>query len=153
MADATVLRQRTIRYGAELMREAEAMMVAELREAAPLGETGDTRRGIDSAPGGTDTVPAFTVVSRSPHGDFVEEGTQAHEIPRGGSSAGITLRWVGGGARISQPSPNQRIATRQGGVRFARRVWHPGTPARPWFHPVADRFAEFLERAAARVQA
>lgn len=150
MADATALRMRTIRYGAELMRQAETMMVAELREAAPLGETGDTRRGIDSAAGGSDTVPAFTVVSTSPHGDYVEEGTQPHVIvPRNAS----VLRFLGGSGRISQPSPNQRIATRGGGVVFTKHVNHPGTPPRPWFRPVVERFPEFLERAAALVQA
>lgn len=150
MADATALRERTIRYGAEVMREAEALMVAELREAAPLGETGDTRRGIDSAPGGSATVPAFTVVSTGKGGEFVEDGTQPHEIvPR---NAGA-LRFLAGSGRVSQPSPNQRVATRGGGVVFAKRVMHPGTPPRPWFRPVTERFPEILERAGARVQA
>lgn len=151
MADLTLLRQRIVRYGSELMREAEALMVAELREAAPLGETGDTRRGIDSSGGGgSDLVPAFTVVSASPHGEFVEFGTEPHTItPRNGS----VLRFLGGSGRISQPSPNQRIATRGGGVVFTTIVHHPGTPARPWFGPVVERFSEFLDRAAARVAA
>lgn len=150
MADATALRMRTIRYGREIMRECEAMMVDALREEAPLGATGDTRRGIDSAPGGSETVPAFTLISTGKGGEYVEKGTEPHEIAARNASA---LRFLAGSGRISQPSPNQRIATRGGGVVFAKRVQHPGTPARPWFGPLTKRFPEFIERAAARVQA
>ncbi len=131
------------------MNEARSLMEAELREAAPLGATGETRRGIDSVAGGTALRPAFTLRSKAAGGDFVEEGTRPHIIvPRRGKA----LRFQGGGGRISTAGPNQRIATRAGGVVFAKVVNHPGTPARPWFRPVAERFEEFLERAAARVQ-
>lgn len=130
------------------MGEANRLMVAELREAAPLGTTGDTRRGIQAIAGGSTLRPAFTVRSSGKGGDFVEDGTKPHIIrPRSGSA----LRFLGGGGRISQPGPNQRIATRGGGVVFAKVVHHPGTPARPWFRPVVERFDEFLQRAAARV--
>lgn len=149
MADATALRERIIRRGEDIFAESQRLMVAELREAAPLGETGDTRRGIESIPGGSALRPAATIRSLGKGGDFVEEGTRPHVIrPRSGSA----LRFVGGSGRISQPGPNQRIATRSGGVVFAKVVNHPGTSARPWFRPVVERFGEFLERAAARVQ-
>lgn len=149
MADASALREKLLRWADDVFTEAvEHTMVDELREAAPLGETGDTRRGIEAVVGGTPTRLAATIRSTSPHGDFVEEGTRPHVIlPRNGK----VLRFMGGGGRISQPGPNQRIATRSGGVQFAAVVHHPGTPARPWFHPLTDRFSEFLERAKARV--
>lgn len=124
-------------------------MVAELREAAPLGATGDTRRGIDSVPGGSTFRPGFTVRSAAKGGDYVEDGTRPHVIrPRNARA----LRFQGGGGRISTASPNQRIATRSGGVVFAKVVHHPGTPARPWFRPVVERWGEFVQRAAARVR-
>lgn len=150
MADLTALRERTVRYGAELMREAERLMVNELREAAPLGETGDTRRGIEgSGGGGSALVPAFTVFSRSPHGDYVEEGRPARDIvPRNAS----VLRFLAGSGRVSQASPNQRIATRDGGVVFTKFVHQDAVPPRPWFGPVVDRFPDFIERAQATVQ-
>lgn len=148
--DSTVLRDRLQRWGEDLVAQASEMIVAELREAAPLGQTGDTRRGIEAMPGGSPLRPSVTVVSRGKGGTFVEEGTAPHEIrPRNAS----VLRFLGGSGRISQPGPNQRIATRAGGVVFAKVVHHPGTPARPWFGPVVERFVEFLERAKATVQA
>lgn len=148
MADATAVRADLERWAADVFSEAvEEMMVAELREAAPLGETGDTRRGIEAITGGTPTRLAATVRSNSIHGDYVEEGTAPHIITPRNAQA---LRFLGGSGRISQPSPNQRIATRAGGVVFAKVVHHPGTPPRPWFTPVVERFEEFLQRAAAR---
>lgn len=148
MADATSLRENLVRQAGEVFAESQRLMVAELREAAPLGATGDTRRGIESIPGGSAQRPAATIRSVGKGGDFVEDGTQSHVIrPRSGRA----LRFVGGSGRVSQPSPNQRIATRAGGVVFAKVVNHPGTPARRWFRPVVERFGEFLERAAARV--
>lgn len=124
-------------------------MVAALRDAAPLGETGDTRRGIEAVGGGSPARPAATVRARGKGGEYVEEGTRPHVIvPRNASA----LRFVGGSGRVSQPAPNQRIATRSGGVVFAKRVNHPGTPPRPWFRPVVEQYARFLQRAAQRVR-
>lgn len=148
MADASALRARLYQRADAIVGEAERLMVAALREAAPLGQTGDTRRGIDSVAGGSTLRPAFTLRSSAKGGDFVEVGTRPHVIrPKNGSA----LRFLGGGRRISQGAPNSRIATRAGGVVFAKEVRHPGTPARPWFRPVVERFDEFLRRAAARV--
>lgn len=147
--DSSVLRERLARWGEALVDEAGQLIVNELREAAPLGQTGDTRRGIDSMPSGGPLRPAVTVISRGKGGTFVEEGTAPHVIvPRNAS----VLRFLGGSGRISQPGPNQRIATRAGGVVFAKVVQHPGTSARPWFGPVVQRFVEFLERAASAVR-
>lgn len=150
MADATAVRDRLVAWAEAVHAEAvERDMVAALRDAAPLGETGDTRRGIEAIPGGSPARPAATVVARGKGGEFVEDGTRPHVIvPRNGSA----LRFLGGTGRISQPGPNQRIATRAGGVVFAKRVNHPGTPARPWFRPVVERYGQFLQRSAARVR-
>lgn len=148
MADASALREKVLRRYDDVFSEALSMMVDELREAAPLGETGDTRRGIEAIPGGSPLRLAGTIRSTGKGGEFVEEGTEPHLIvPRNAK----VLRFMGGSGRISQPSPNQRIATRAGGVVFAAYVEHPGTPPRPWFGPVVERYPEFLERAAARI--
>lgn len=112
--------------------------------AAPVGETGDTRRGIEvRLGGGVGNGFAGTAISKSPHGDYVEKGTAPHVI----LPHGRVLRWVGGGGRISQPGPNQRIHTRAGGVQFATIVHHPGTPERPWFGPEVERWPQMLEQA------
>ncbi len=147
MANATATREALVRRADALMADTERLMTDALREAAPLGTTGDTRRGVDSVPGGTAERPAFTLRSTGKGGDFVESGTRPHVIrPRNGQA----LRFLGGGGRVSQAGPNQRIATRAGGVVFAKVVHHPGTPARPWFRPVVERFGEFLQRAGFR---
>ncbi len=149
MADATAVRAHLIAHADAVFAEATRLMVNELREAAPLGATGDTRRGIEAIPGGTPERPAATVRSVGKGGDYVEEGTRPHIIrPRNGRA----LRFVGGSGRISQPGPNQRVATLGGGVVFAKVVNHPGSPARPWFRPITERFGEFLARAAATVR-
>lgn len=147
--DSTQLRDRVTRWGSALLDEAVDSMVRELREAAPLGETGETRRGITAEVGGDPLHPKATIRSTGKGGTYVEEGTQPHEITPVRAQA---LRFLAGGGRISQPSPNQRIATRGGGVVFATVVHHPGMPPRPWFAPVLDRFLEFVQRARARVQ-
>lgn len=70
----------------------------------------------------------------APYASFVEEGTDAHDIeaPDGG-----VLAWDDGG-----------------GTRFARRVHHPGTAAKPFLQPAADYAGERVsERIAAGVAA
>lgn len=148
MANADTLRASLLRRGNDVANEATRLMVAELQVAAPLGATGDTRRGIEAVPGGSEVRPAATIRSTGKGGDFVEAGTRPHVIV---SRSGSALRFLGGSGRISQPAPASRIATRAGGVVFAKRVNHPGTPSRPWFRPVVDRWGEFVRRAAARV--
>ncbi len=142
MANAASAREALIRRADRIMNETRSLMEAELVKDAPFA-SGETRRGIDSVVGGTALRPAFTLRSKAPGGDYVEEGTRPHVIPRGGARPGVTLRWV---------DKSGRIATRAGGVVFRKVVFHPGTTAKPWFRPVAERFEEFLERAAARVQ-
>lgn len=146
--DSTQLRDRVLRWGGLLLDEAVDMMVAELEVDAPLGETGETRRGIRAERSGDAVHPTARITSTGKGGTFVEEGTDPHDIePRNAT----VLRFLAGSGRISQPGPRQRIATRGGGVVFAKIVHHPGTPPRPWFRPVIDRFFEFVERARAQV--
>lgn len=128
--------------------EATRLLVDALREEAPLGVTGETRRQIEAVPGGSARGFASTVRAPAPGGEYVEKGTEPHDIfPRNAR----VLRFLGGSGRISQPSPNQRIATIGGGVVYAAVVHHPGTPPRPWFAPTVERWPEFLERALANI--
>lgn len=144
MANAAALRSQYIEHNARVADEAARLMFNELVVVVPVGETGETRRGLGYTPAGDQLHPSFLFTSASPHGDYVEEGTDAVTItPR----MARALRFMGGSGRISTPAPNQRIATRAGGVVFAMRVEKPAQPARPWFRPVVERWFEFLERA------
>lgn len=149
MANAAGTRELVRRFADEVFGEATSDMENELREAAPLGATGETRRGVSVIETGGGDFFAATALSIGKGGDFVEDGTAPHVIlPRNAK----VLRFLGGSGRISTASPNQRVATKGGGVVFAKIVHHPGTPARPWFRPVVERWGEFLRRAAARVR-
>lgn len=146
--DTTSMKDLLMRWAEQVAGDAADTMRDALEAAAPLGETGDTRRGIQVTPTGGPDHPAFLVRSTSPHGDFVEEGTAPHLIlPRNAKA----LRFLGGSGRISTAAPNQRTPTSGGGVVFARAVQHPGTPARPWFEPVVQQWSDFLQQAAAGV--
>jgi hypothetical protein len=149
VANANGTRELVRRFADEVFDEATENLENELREAAPLGATGETRRGVSVVSTGGGDHFAATALSIGKGGDFVEDGTAPHVIlPRNAK----VLRFLGGSGRISTASPNQRIATQGGGVVFATVVHHPGTPARPWFRPVVERWAEFLQRAAARAR-
>lgn len=163
MADVAVLRAKVLDWADEVMDLAvgneNSLMVNALREAAPVGEDrmaggnfhppGDTRRGIEAVPGGSPTRPGATVRSTTKQGEWVEEGTEPHIITPRNSSV---LVFRGDRGAVSQPRPNSRVATRSGGVVFAKVVHHPGQPARPWFRPVVERFSEFLRMAADRTR-
>lgn len=147
MADASGLRAKALERWGRAFDDSCQTLEQALQDAAPLGETGDTRRGISVRPGG---VPgngfAATALSASPHGDFVENGTAPHIIvPR---SAKV-LAFSGAGGRISQPGPNQRVPTRGGATVFAMIVHHPGTPPRPWFAPEIERWPQMLAQSLA----
>lgn len=146
--DSSVLRARITRWGQAVFDRSIELTIEELREAAPLGVTGETRRGIQAQPGGRDTRPAARIVSTGKGGSFVEEGTEPHIIV-----GRPILRFLWGGDRIGQPGPNQRIATTRGaGVVFFRSVEHPGFPPRPWFEPTVARWADtHLQQAAEAV--
>lgn len=148
MANAGALRERVQTYNQRVFDEGVRLLMLELVEAAPLGETGDTRRGITSTPGGGGVRMTAQVRSESPHGDYVEEG-RPFPLDIDLSGTGRVMRFQGGGRRISQPGPNQRISTRAGGVVFTTKIHQEPRPPRPWFRPVVDRWPEFLERAEA----
>lgn len=120
------------------------LTVDDLRASAPLGETGDTVRGIQSQMGGSADRPSATIVSRGKGGSFAETGTRPHIITPRNSKV---LVFPGTSGRISQPGPSQRIATRGGGMVFATIVHHPGTPARQWFGPALERWETHLQQA------
>lgn len=149
MANANATRELLRRFADEVFGDATEDLENELREAAPVGQTGDTRRGVSVVGTAGGDHFAATALSIGKGGDFVEDGTSPHVIlPRNAR----VLRFLGGSGRISTASPNQRVATRGGGVVFTTIVHHPGTPARPWFRPVVERWSEFLQRAAARIR-
>lgn len=134
------------RYTAVAESAAHTMQLA-LQDAAPLGETGETRRQITVTPGGgVGNTLAYTATAPTKQGQYVEEGTTAVDIVPVQAKA---LRFAGGSGRISQPAPNQRIATRAGGVVFAMRVHKLAQPPRPWFAPVIARWSDFLAQALA----
>lgn len=147
MANADALRQTVrLRY-ARVHAEATRLLVNALREAAPLGATGDTRRGIKASPSvGVGSGFAATVVSNGKGGEFVETGTRAWDkrMPAG---RGNVMVFLGGGRRVSTAAPNQRVATLSGGMVFTKTVHHPKVPARPWFRPTVEQWPDFLERA------
>lgn len=150
MADFTELKTRISRWGDDVTERSGDLLQQALRDAAPLGRTGETRRGVNVKSAGASPLPALEARSESVHGDYVEEGTQAHVIlPRNAK----VLVFPGAGGRISQPGPNQRIPTRAGGMVFSAHVNHPGTPPRPWFAPTLATWPELLRQAAASVTA
>lgn len=105
----------------------------DLRAAAPVGSgptSGETRDAITLEPQTTPPVYAARLVSPTPQGEWSEFGTAPHTIlPRGN-----VLVFEVGGETV-----------------FARVVHHPGTAAKPWFHPTIEAgFLPALEEAAAQ---
>ncbi len=150
MADVTVLKARVSRWAERVTERSGELLQSALRDAAPLGRTGETRRMVTVQRAGSSPTPGLVARSASPHGDYVEEGTPAHVIlPR----TAKVLVFPGSGGRVSTASPNQRVPTRAGGVVFATRVDHPGTPPRPWFAPTVRTWPTLLRQAAAAEKA
>lgn len=118
-ADASDLRARIRRAALIGGRAAAQATVADLKKAAPV-KTGDTRERIAiESQRSLSTEVAFTIVSPTPQSNWTEEGTRPHIIrPRRRRA----LRFVAGGQ-----------------VVFAKKVNHPGNPARPWFRPTTAR--------------
>lgn len=98
-----------------IMRDLALTAVAEQKKLAPF-KTGNLRRSIHV--GRVTTRSAETIASAN-YAAFVEFGTKPHEIrPRNRRA----LRW--------------KVP---GGHRFAKVVRHPGTRARPFMMPGAER--------------
>lgn len=143
--DSTELRSKLMRWGGAAFDRSLDLLVDALRDAAPLGTTGATRRGIQRTSEGGPTRPAGSVRSTGKGGSFVEEGTEPHVIV----AQGKALRFLWGGGRVSAAGPNQRTPTARGsGVVFFKSVQHPGFPARPWFAPTLDTWEQLLAQAA-----
>lgn len=151
MANAAALRERLTQREQAVAAEALRLLFNELLVAVPVGDTGETRRGLTVTPGGNGTTTfGGTVQSSSPHGDWVEEG-RSYPLDIDLSGTGRVMRFQAGSRRISQGAPTGRIATRGGGVVFTTKIHQEPRPPYPWFRPVVDRWLEFLERAQATV--
>lgn len=135
MATLDPLRRSVIDKAKRTQRAAANRMADDLERAAPK----DTRQLSRSIKVGrqTGTTTISTVIKvdprRSPSkpdnvdvAGFNEYGTRPHVIrPKRGKA----LRFQTGGR-----------------VVFARRVNHPGTPARPWFYPTLRQWPETVRR-------
>lgn len=107
------------------MRNAGALLAVEARARAPRGPTSHLANSIQGIePTGSFLRGTLTggAVAIAAYAAYVESGTSPHEIrPRYRSA----LRWPA-----------------LGGFRFARRVHHPGTRARPFMEPALDAIAD-----------
>lgn len=98
-----------------------------LRDAAPVGETGNTKRNTKVRIANNNRREIRLVAEVNvPYAEFPEKGTRPHVIvPR---RAGVlSFFWPKLGRRV-----------------FFARVNHPGNPARPWFEPTLARWAEII---------
>lgn len=135
-ANADGLRQRLLERYAEVGADAATQLQSALQSAAPLGETGETRRrtSVVVEAGPTPAAPVVTLRADvgTEYASYVEEGTPPHVILPVNASV---LRFVVPGV----------------GVVFARVVNHPGTTATRWFATtLRDEFGPAFERAASR---
>lgn len=107
----------TVQYAKELVPRRTGMLHRTIR----LGPVDETRQSVSVIAGGTRSVG---------YAEAVERGTRPHVIlPRKKKA----LAW--GGAR--RLSGSLRSGARP--TNFARRVNHPGTKARPYLRPGAER--------------
>lgn len=113
----------------ELMRKIALSAVREQKLLVPR-KTGNLGRSIHI--GAVTPSRAETIASAS-YAAYVERGTRPHEIVPKRRKA---LRWAAGNARLSG-SPRAG-----GSVRFAKRVQHPGTRAKPFMVPGAKKAIE-----------
>lgn len=130
MATADTLRQNIERRGQVIFDRAVQLTKDALRDAAPVGETGDTRKQVDVRPVAKGTKLVAEAVAPAKGGEFVEKGTKRHVIPKGGRGPKV-LRFDG-----------------NDGVTFRRVVVHPGTRAKPWFKPTVAKWQRILAQAA-----
>lgn len=126
MANADSLRQKLIQQAEDAISAATDDMVADLKDGAPY-LTGETKAEIYADPISSRS-PQFSskITSPTPQGEWVEDGTSPHLIVPVNAQA---LHFFIGSKEI-----------------FTKSVNHPGTPPRPWFHPITDRWSEYLSR-------
>jgi hypothetical protein len=115
----------------ELLRTIALSAVREQKLLVPR-KTGNLGRSIHI---GSVTPTRAETIASADYAAYVELGTRPHEIrPRNRKA----LRWAADGA-----SARLSGTPRSGGrVRFAKRVMHPGTKARPYMIPGARKAVE-----------
>ena len=120
------------------MRAGAVVMQRDIRSSAPVGVTGEYKKGIRVATSLKNGQIVAVVRTTGRHGylaNWLEHGTAAHEIvprPRGKKEALLLSGEFGG--------------TSGAGAFFAG-VMHPGTKPRPHFRPALDNRAEDALRA------
>lgn len=118
------LRSRYSRVATEALRDVRD----ETADAAPVGQTGDTRARVAVGRVSSDGwVTSGTIEAPTPQAKFTDTGAKAHPIDPKNVKY---LRFPGRGKR---------------GVVFALHVDHPGTPAQHWFgKPMPARWERAL---------
>lgn len=122
-----IARMEAIKPNPQFMARLALSAVREQKILVPR-KTGNLGRSITL---GAVTPTRAETVARANYAAFVERGTRAHIITPKNKKV---LAWSADGkARLSG-------AVRKGGaVRFAKRVRHPGTKARPFMVPGAEK--------------
>lgn len=132
MADATQVRAHLIDWADQVFQAATKSLAEDLRAAAPVGTgptSGETRDSVTLIPESSPPVFAARALSPTPQGEWAENGTPAHTI---------------------LPHGNALVFEVGGQTVFAKIVHHPGTAAKPWFHPTLDNgYLPALQEAAA----
>ena len=116
---------------ADFLRKLALLAVREQKLLVPR-KTGNLGRSIHL---GRVTATQAETIASADYAVYVERGTRAHEIrPR--NRKALRFPASGGDARLSG-------SVRTGGnVRFAKRVQHPGTKAKPFMVPGAKKAIE-----------
>jgi hypothetical protein len=129
------LRAISPQHGGQKMMQ--RLAISTVREAKLLvhRKTGTLGRSIQ--PRSVQATEAL-VVATANYAAYVELGTRAHEIT---PKARKALRWAatGAGARLSGTPRKAAQRGELGGVRFAKRVHHPGTRPYPYLLPGAQK--------------
>lgn len=101
-----------------------------VKDAAPVGQTGQLRDEITTSVAGGSGVVTITVDSPAEPSSWTDEGTEAHRI-----------------------EGNPLLAFEMGGsLVIVHSVNHPGNAAQHWFdQPMPDYFQDALDIAAAQV--
>ncbi len=115
-------------WGERVFIEAAGDLADRIRDAAPVGETGNLQDSVQPVIGSTGIVNTGAVEVTAEHASFVDEGTQPHPI-----------------------EGNPLLAFEIGGETvIVHSAQHPGTTAQPFFTDNATEqvWLEVLEEAA-----
>ena len=123
------LQQALDDYRKVLAPRLRGRMEQRLQQAAPVGATGNTKRNtkVRLVANNRKEIRMEATVN-VPYAKFPEEGTRPHVI-RGNPT--LSFYWPKMGKRV-----------------FFAKVNHPGNPARPWFRPTLERWAEIVREVA-----